>query len=369
MYTSFSIENFRLFDQITVEPLARVNLIGGQNNVGKTALLEALSMHCHPTAPREALQIAGWRGSADYGRGEFFDDLFHQYSTNLTIKLHGKYQEGYGLGTLQVMRQYRAQQTLIDWPSVSDAELENDAIAGFDFDSELVFEHTDESGNKSMTSAWFDAPGTLGGLRPVLKDSRKSAARLKYPCLFERPQSRHNPRSIAARFGKAELAGYRSSIEAIIRLLEPRLQRMTTIADSRGNPSIHADIGVGRLFPIAIMGEGVKRLLALSLAFPSVQDGAIFIDEIENGLHHKTLVEVWKNLGWLAQEFNVQVFATTHSYECIRAAHNAFKLHEVADELSYVRLQRNIKTQRLQCVAYDDSDGFDYAMKYWSEVR
>ena len=45
MYTSFSIENFRLFDQLTVEPLARVNLIAGQNNAGKTALLEAIWLH------------------------------------------------------------------------------------------------------------------------------------------------------------------------------------------------------------------------------------------------------------------------------------------------------------------------------------
>ena len=42
MYTSFTIENFRLFEKLTVEPLARVNLIAGENNVGKTALLEAL---------------------------------------------------------------------------------------------------------------------------------------------------------------------------------------------------------------------------------------------------------------------------------------------------------------------------------------
>ena len=144
---------------------------------------------------------------------------------------------------------------------------------------------------------------------------------------------------------------------------------MTTIVDSRGNPSIHADIGAGRLFPIAIMGEGVKRLLALSLAFPSMRNGAIFIDEVENGLHHKSLVDVWKNLGWLSQEFNVQVFATTHSYECIKAARTAFKLSEFDDEISYIRLQRNLKTQRLECVAYDDPEVFDYALKYRREVR
>lgn len=369
MYTSFSIENFRLFTDVTIEPLARVNLIGGKNNVGKTALLEALWLHRHPTSPRDALRVAGGRDFVDYGRGEFFAELFPEYLTDLTIKLQGKDKEARGFRTLHITRQYRAHQLLFDWASVPDAELENDDTTGFDFDSELLFAHNDEFDDRSLTKVWLDAAVTAGKLRPVLKDNRKYAAMPKYPCAFERPQNRHSTRAIAARFGEAELAGYRPSIEAIIRLLEPRLQRMTTIVDSRGNPSIHADIGAGRLFPLTMMGEGVKRLLALSLAFPSVQDGAIFIDEVENGLHHKALVEVWEKLGWLAHEFNVQVFATTHSYECIKAARTAFKQGEIADELAYFRLQWHHKTQRIQCVAYDDLDAFAYALKYGREVR
>ena len=45
MYRSFSIKNFRCFDELTVEGMGRINLIAGKNNVGKTALLEALWVH------------------------------------------------------------------------------------------------------------------------------------------------------------------------------------------------------------------------------------------------------------------------------------------------------------------------------------
>ena len=120
---------------------------------------------------------------------------------------------------------------------------------------------------------------------------------------------------------------------------------------------------------MSLMGDGVNRLLDFVLAFFPVQDGIILIDEIENGIYHKRLGNVWKSLEWLSREFNVQVFATTHSYECVKAAHSAFKLNEVADELSYIRLQRNLKTQRLECVAYDDPEVFDYALEYGREVR
>ena len=52
MFRSFTVKNFRCFQDLTIAPLARVNLIAGKNNVGKTALLEALYLHSGPRAPR-----------------------------------------------------------------------------------------------------------------------------------------------------------------------------------------------------------------------------------------------------------------------------------------------------------------------------
>src|SRR6266849_2895613 len=49
MIQSFKIKNFRSFREFKLEPLERVNLITGSNNVGKTALLEALYLNLAPT--------------------------------------------------------------------------------------------------------------------------------------------------------------------------------------------------------------------------------------------------------------------------------------------------------------------------------
>jgi AAA15 family ATPase/GTPase len=46
MYRSFKVSNYRCFSDLTIAELERVNLIAGMNNVGKTALLEALFLHC-----------------------------------------------------------------------------------------------------------------------------------------------------------------------------------------------------------------------------------------------------------------------------------------------------------------------------------
>ena len=119
---------------------------------------------------------------------------------------------------------------------------------------------------------------------------------------------------------------------------------------------------------MSIMGDGTKRLLALSLSFKRAQNGVMLVDEVENGLHYSILPEVWKTIDWLSREFNVQVFATTHSYECIKAAHAASRANEFADDLAFVRLQRD-RSGGIQCVPYDDAEAFDYAMEYGREVR
>ena len=365
MYASFSIENFRCFEDLTVAPLARVNLIAGQNNVGKTALLEALWLLSHPTAPREALQVSQWRDSVDYGQGRLFADLFLGYQTGLAIGLKAKDSRSRGYRTLNITHQYRSEQPILDWTRVAETELEDDATSSFDLDNELAFEYTDDTGIKSSTKVWLDIDSASGRLRPVLRDSRKTAARADYPCVFQHSNSRYNARRLASLFGTAQLAGYVSSIEKIIRLLEPALERIETITDSRGIPGIYERIGLGLPRPISAQGDGTKRLLAMALSFLRLRNGVMLIDEIENGLHHSALVDVWKNLDWLSREFNVQVFATTHSYECIRAANDAFSELE-SNDLHFHRLNR--KGDQVKAVTYTKAM-LDTNVEYFWELR
>ena len=339
MYTSLSIENFRLFDKLTVEPLARVNLIAGQNNAGKTALLEALWLHSHPTSPRQALRISAWREAIDYSRGSFYADLFYAYDTDLTICIQAVNGRMADPKILEIKRQYRAQQALFDLSVDSETESGEEDIADFDFENELTFDYSDGNAAVLHTSVWLDGESGLGRWRPMLRESRKSPTNPTHRCVFENSRGRWNTRNLAANFGRAEIAGTLPVIEDVIRLLEPRLKRLTTIADNRGVPSIYADIGVGRLFPLSIMGDGTKRVLALCLSFLRAEHGVLLVDEIENGLHYGVLADVWKNLGWLARQFDVQVFATTHSYECIVAANSTFTDLE-SDEMSLHLLYR-----------------------------
>ena len=76
-------------------------------------------------------------------------------------------------------------------------------------------------------------------------------------------------------------------------------------------------------------------------------NGVVLVDEIENGLHHSVLPKVWQAVDTTAKQFNAQVFATTHSFECAEAAHEALG----ADGFLLHRLEANGTENR--CVTYE----------------
>lgn len=62
MYKSLELKNFRCFQRLEIQDLERVNVIAGTNNVGKTALLEALFLHCGAYNPALTVKVSAFRG-------------------------------------------------------------------------------------------------------------------------------------------------------------------------------------------------------------------------------------------------------------------------------------------------------------------
>ncbi|RLC14774.1 MAG: hypothetical protein DRI57_13935 [Deltaproteobacteria bacterium] len=71
--------------------------------------------------------------------------------------------------------------------------------------------------------------------------------------------------------------------------------------------------------PLNGMGDGMLRILQLVLGIFPARNGFLLIDEFENGLHFSVQKQIWKLIFELASDLNIQVFATTHSWDCIEA--------------------------------------------------
>ena len=71
--------------------------------------------------------------------------------------------------------------------------------------------------------------------------------------------------------------------------------------------------------PLKSFGDGVNRLFGMILSLVSAKGGVFIIDEIETGFHYSIMPKVWQAIFTLAQELDIQVFASTHSLDCVRA--------------------------------------------------
>ncbi len=100
--------------------------------------------------------------------------------------------------------------------------------------------------------------------------------------------------------------------------------------------------------PIGSMGDGIWRMLALSIAIAQSKGGTLLVDEIDTGFT-TVMSKMWNLIYSAAKEFNVQVFATTHSYDCV---YSLAQICPDADSDNKITVQR-IEANKHQSVPYD----------------
>lgn len=72
--------------------------------------------------------------------------------------------------------------------------------------------------------------------------------------------------------------------------------------------------------PLALLSGGLNKFASVLTAIASHARSVVLIDEIENGFYFRRLPGLWKTLQTLCKENDVQIFASTHSAECLLAA-------------------------------------------------
>jgi hypothetical protein len=367
MYKSFEIHNFRGFPKLTLADLERVNLIAGKNNVGKTALLEALFLHCGAYNPELTLMVNAFRGieafkvEPGWWTETPWDSLFHQFDITKTIELTGSEDTGHRSLRLKVLQ--KADELAKAARVIAREANGQQKIPGLGESPTL---DTSKTAKVLQLEYWQDKQS---GSYYMILDPR-IGIRIEpippappFPAFFQGTRMRLSFKEEAERFGRLETRGKQDVVLQVLQPIEPRLKRLTVVVVA-GEPILHGDIGTGHLMPLPLMGEGIVRLASLVLHIGNAANGVVLVDEIENGLHHSILPKVWQALGEVARQFNTQVFATTHSLECIVAAHKAFRSRQYDFRLH--RLERADET--IRAVTYD-RETLEAAIETGLEVR
>jgi predicted ATPase len=149
---------------------------------------------------------------------------------------------------------------------------------------------------------------------------------------------------LAALWDRIGLTDLGEEVIAGLRLIEPTITGVAFVEGTDG-ASGNRRIPLVKISnvsePLALksLGDGIMRLFHIIVALVNARDGILLIDEFENGLHWSVQPKIWKTVFRLAEKLNVQVFATTHSRDCIAGFEEAW--NEQKSDGAFFRL--NVK--------------------------
>ncbi|MDH4241686.1 MAG: ATP-binding protein [Phycisphaerae bacterium] len=332
MITDVLIRNFKCFKSLTVPELGRITLISGRNNVGKTALLEAIFLFLDQRNPGMVLNQYSRRGikQITLTTEAIWSPIFCDYTKDREILVSLTKNGNPEQITVRFNREFTP-------PPSMTVQTEEQQIST---DEELTtvaveIEYAAKSGEKIILHHFCD-PNNQN--RPTVLTQTKPA---KIPLQLASflPSKEHNqPSEIAKQFSNLAKQNRENEAVEFLRIIEPRLENLKIITEGP-NSLVHGKLkGHKRTLPINFMGEGMEKLLALIVAITYSPNRIILLDEIENGLHYSVLPKVWEALGKALRKYDCQLITTTHSYECLQAAHEG--LSEIPEDFRYIRLNR-----------------------------
>ena len=178
------------------------------------------------------------------------------------------------------------------------------------------------------------------------------------------PKVRQPHGELASNFGSFQIERQESDVLDFLENIGPKVTALVPITLGE-DVMLHAEVEDQHgLLPVNLLGEGALRTLEIALSVAQIEDGVLLIDEVENGLHYTVLSAFFDQLHRLSERYDVQVFATTHSLECVKAAHVG--LGPVGQKFTYHRIGK--RQGRARAVYYDD-DMLRTAFELGLEIR
>ena len=362
---NISIQDFRSFNHFELKNLGRVNLLVGTNNSGKTTVLEAVNIlmangdftaiwHTHL---RRGEDFYGERDpvTATLGRQVDIRRLFrgHEIEIGKHFQLSAESDFG-GFAMVAKIDEYRpAQQQLFDTEPVP-VESSEDLLPPL-----------------SLTLHWLHGPGKelsipISRRGGVSSDAiRRSSGRIigleTYPIQFVTASSL-TADAVASMFEDIVLTPEEDLVTEAMRIVEPDIERIASSGSERLSSSIRAARrggilvrlkGIKDRVPIGSMGDGIWRMLGLALSAVQSGNGILLVDEIDTGLHHTVMEDMWKFLYACSKRYNVQIIATTHSWDCYHSL--AVICRDYISDGSDVTISR-IERGREEAVAYTEQE-------------
>lgn len=342
MFRNIRIESYRGLHDIELTDLGQVNVLVGENNSGKTSVLEAIQLFADNNVLTNMISVARKRETplnpGGRNRLQPFDAFLYSFPM-MDEKVKEVYLQAdsdiYGNCRVGVRGEiyrdtfYKVEMTQAEMRRYGAYCDENGDIRVMH--GEYLF----DKGN--LETGEFNFRETQ--LRPEKYDniqSRQFPMQRQGSIMYISPMDIYTDKVLSASLYRGMLVEEKQRLLDLMRLFDDRIIGIET-AMLHGKPATMIEMeGIG-LAPIAVFGDGLKKILTLASAVVKMRNGIILIDEFETGIHKRALVQVAEWMFSATKRYGVQVFLTTHSSDAIAALVETQKICE--DTLRAYRLE------------------------------
>lgn len=281
------IKSFRGIRELKISDLGDINVIVGKNNVGKTSVLEAISIIENPFNIGNIIHIAKKRELLFNQSSSFtiFTNLLNKSTNSIEIQ-----------GTVNDKNfEYEVFGKNI---SIVTNESYSPTIKGFEGKVKIVYGELIKNENIVLTendnNFIFDDKDLILPMLNVTSIDH----------LLE-----NNPNDIIK-------AGKKTELIELLNIFDKNVVGLEIVEENKkAIPFIeHKDLG---LMPISIFGDGLKKVLMLGASIIKAENGVLLIDEVETAIHTESIKGVFNWFINACKKYNTQVFMTTHSIEVI----------------------------------------------------
>jgi len=379
MLQSFFVERFRLFNCLKIEQLNRVNLIVGKNNSGKSALLEAIELFVSEASSKVLTDFLiarqeTWNNqalnSSERVEGNPLRHLFYGH------RLPNVGEQGIRVGTLNA----ESESLHFHIVAFRIESSEEGVLRRIAINPTLPFEDLSNVDSDIEIALVVENNERIRRILRLDQDIEREGERSRRLTELANNQARYSVQvvptrnmtevKVASLWDQISLTDLEEEVISGLKIIEPRITGVGFVEGTgrslRNNriPLVKID-GQSEPLPLKSMGDGMTRLFHIVIALVNAQNGILLVDEFENGIHWSVQSQMWKTVFRLAEKLNVQVFATTHSQDCVEGFKTVWKEEENTGAFFRMNIQQDGESRITSYTSETLSD----AMEMDVEVR
>lgn len=356
-----SVDSFRGIKDLSVERLSQVNIILGDNNCGKTSLMEALQLLRSAQGIANIYKIAKIRDSISiYNANSVYDNILFMFPKDtgeLRISLSGEY-DGH---TISFSIFGEETKELLDMTELDRFTRREYLEANGETEVDVLEGQSIYTLDEATTKDSF----RLNRLSRVTgtKLNPNDVINVNYVSPFE-----HLKGSTINRIVKND--EYKEICLRALQLFDPEIEDIMIFKSDFTNRPVeylkHKRLGN---MPLSTFGDGIKKVLVLANAIAGSANGILLIDEIETAIHKKYYDDIFRFIVKACNVFEVQVFITTHSAEAIDGllATQDYNLQTTEDAITVVTLKRENSRTYSRVLAgrevYNNREAFGFEVR------